>query len=879
MSKSWSGSSRHAYCCEVQTAVMKTERFEAIYGLSPLQEGMLFHSLYAPEEKQYVEQLSCDLEGLNVATFRRAWDAVVHRHGVLRTSFVWEDVKKPVQVVWREKTLEWFEEDWRGLEEKEQQTSLAEFLRADRSRGFELSKAPLMRLALFRHGQNRWWLVWSHHHILLDGWSVSLLLEEVFTSYERLLAGENMLARRPRPYRDYISWLQKQDRRKAEIFWKNRLKGFCEPTVLGVERPAAPEAVVEMIPAEVQRRIKPEIVAGLQRLAQRHQLTLNTITQGAWALLIARYSGAEDVVFGATTSGRSAALAGMEQMLGVFINTLPVRVRIGRALPVVAWLRQVQDREVESRQFEHTSLLDIQKWSEVPPGQGLFENIFVFENYPLDRTLRQRLKTLRVGEIRSLEKTNYPLTVMVEPGEDLCVHIHYDSRRYEEAMIEQISVHYERVLEAFVADPQQATWQVPLLTEPERFRLLYERNQTEAEYSRKCMSELFEVQAQQTPESIAVEFEQQVLSYETLNGRANQLARYLLQLGIGPEARIGICIDRSLEMIVGLLGIMKAGGAYVPLDPDYPKERLQFILKDIRGNIAITSERTKKKLVECGANAICLDTDWRAISSESTANLTSRVHPDNVAYIMYTSGSTGQPKGVEIPHSALINFLESMADYLQIHKQDCLLAATRLSFDISGLEIWLPLLLGARVMILRDQSDVYLLHDLLMHSQVTCMQATPSGWRQVLQAGWRGNRKLKMLCGGEALDLSLARELSGKAQVLWNLYGPTETTIWSSLQCVHPSAFSVPIGRPIANTQMYVLDEEMEPVAVGVKGEIYIGGAGLARGYVNRGDLTGERFVPNPYSKEGGERLYRTGDVGRYLRGGRSSMWGGRMGR
>ncbi|MFL5663118.1 MAG: non-ribosomal peptide synthetase, partial [Ktedonobacteraceae bacterium] len=401
----------------------------------------------------------------------------------------------------------------------------------------------------------------------------------------------------------------------------------------------------------------------------------------------------------------------------------------------------------------------------------------------------------------------------------------------------------------------------------EQYRLLVEWNATQAAYPKdKCLHQLFEAQVERTPDAVAVIFKSEQLTYRELNGKANQLAHYLLQHGVGPEVLVGLCVERSLEMVVGLLGILKAGGAYVPLDPTFPPERLAFMLQDAQAAVLVTQQHLLTQLPAHGPKVVCLDADAAVLIQQSEVNRLSAATSDNLAYVIYTSGSTGRPKGVQVLHRAVVNFMLSMRQQPGLTTQDTLLAITTLSFDIAALELFLPLIVGARVIVASRETaaDGEALAETLTRARVTVMQATPITWRLLLAAGWQGKPDLKILCGGEALPLDLAQQLLHRVASLWNVYGPTETTIWSTLCKIEAEEGVVTIGRPIANTQMYLLDTQLQPVPVGVPGELYIGGDGLARGYLNRPELTAERFIPHPFSNEPGARLYKTGDLARY---------------
>ncbi|AFZ11267.1 amino acid adenylation domain protein [Crinalium epipsammum PCC 9333] len=856
---------------------MSKKNIEDFYPLSPMQQGMLFHSIYAPNSGVYFEQLSCTLNGnLNLELFKQTWQQVIDRHPILRTAFIWEGVKEAVQVVHRQIQLPWQQFDWKDLSATEQQQELENFLQAEEESGFQLNKAPLTRLTLIQVAKDSYYFIWSHHHLLLDGWSTPLLLQEVFTTYSALCKGEQISLPRPRPYRDYIVWLQQQKLGEAECFWREKLKNFTAPTPLSVEMSVGSGG--EKYDAQ-QIQLSATATSALQALTRQNQLTLNTLVQGAWALLLSRYSGEKDIVFGTTVSGRPPTLLGADAMMGLFINTLPVRVGVQGEDALIPWLQQLQAQQTEARQYEYTPLLEIQGWSEVPRGVPLFESLLVFENYPLESSLQQPIANLEIQNVRMFEKTNYPLTVIAVPDSELLLKIAYDTRRFDAATITRMLGHIQTLLEGIAVNPHQCLDKLPLLTDAERHQLLIEWNATETDYPKICIHQLFEAQVEKTPNAVAAVFEDQQLTYQELNIRANQVANYLQSLGVQPDSLVAICVERSLEMLVALLGILKSGAAYLPLDPAYPQERLAFMLEDAQVSVLLTQQDIvetldAKSLRKSHIKLVCIDRDWEMIFQSSQQQPMSQVNSNNLAYVIYTSGSTGKPKGVQICHASAVNFLCSMHQQLEINETDVLLAVTSLSFDIAGLELFLPVTSGSCVVIASREVaiDGNKLIAKIHESSATIMQATPATWRMLLTAGWQGNQKLKILCGGEALPQQLANELLNKSACLWNLYGPTETTIWSTIYQVKEPNNLVFIGRPIANTQIYLLDRNLQPVPVGVAGELYIGGAGLSRGYLNRPELTTERFIANPFIE--GNSIYQTGDLARYLPDGNIEYFG-----
>lgn len=828
-----------------------------IYPLSPLQQGMLFHSLYAPHSGIYVVQMSYEIWGvLDKIAFEQAWQNVLNRHPILRTAFVWDKLEKPLQVVGRSVKALVVYLDWRGIPEFQQQ--LEDLLQQQRQQGFNLSKAPLMRLTLIQKDENLYQFIWCYHHLLLDGWSIPLLIKEFLAFYQ----GKSLDLKPSRPYRDYISWLQQQDLAKAEYFWQENLNGFTTPTSLGISRLINNTESQEYIYKEQEYQFSTEFTTQIQIFARKHQLTLNTLIQGAWALLLNCYSGENDLVFGTIVSGRPANLAGSETMIGMFINTLPVRVKIPletRYIASLPWLKQLQEQQIERQQYEYSPLVDIHRVSEVPRNLPLFESLVIFENYPIEPALLQSF--LEIRNIQTTEQTNFPLTLYAMVNPQLTIKILYDDGRFETDSIGRMMGHLETILSGMVQYPEQPLSKISLLTQTEQ-QILREWNNTQTEYPQElCFHQLFEKQVEKTPDAVAVIFEQETLTYRELNEKANQLAQYLQNFGVKPESLIGIYLERSLEMVITLLGILKSGSVYVPLDPTYPRERLAFMLQDSGCSILITQQKFLTSLLKHSAQIICIDNDWEKIVKQSARNFSHQVQSENLAYIIYTSGSTGQPKGVQILHKALVNFLTSMQQTLELTEQDKLLCVTTLSFDIAALELFLPLIVGAKVVLVSRgiATDGMQLQEILK-TGITVMQGTPATWRLLLESGWVGNKDLKILCGGEALESKLAQQLIERGKEVWNLYGPTETTIWSSMYRVNSS--SVYLGYPIANTEFYVLDTHLKPVPIGFSGELYIGGEGLTRGYLNRPDLTAQKLIPHPFERS--KRLYSTGDLVRY---------------
>ncbi|MBE8997953.1 amino acid adenylation domain-containing protein [Nostoc sp. LEGE 12447] len=851
--------------------IIKNKNIESIYPLSPMQQGMLFHTLYEPESGVYLEQFCLTLSGnIDIAVLQQACLRVVKRHPVLRTLVVWEKQEKPLQVVCKDVELPWQNYDWRSLSLEEQQEQLEVFLEADRVQGFVLDKAPLMRFSLIQIADDIYEFVWSFHHLLIDGWSWPILCKEVFAFYNALLKDKYLYLNTPRPYRDYINWLQQQDLRAAEAFWRQQLQGFTNPTRLQLNRDEAQVLPQPKTYHEQQCCLSATITAALQYQAQQYHLTLSTFVQAAWAILLSRYTDESEVVFGATVSGRPLTLSGVESMVGLFINTLPVRVKIPTAKPLWQWLRKLQTQQVERSQYSWCPLVEIQAISEISQELPLFESIVVFENYPHDTFLSNLGSSIQITKRRVIEQTNYPLTVITVPGQELSLRILYDGSCFDAETINRMIGHLVTLLEGMSANVERTVAEISMLTATEQHQILV-WNDTQKDYPHKCIAQLFEEQVERTPDAVAVSFQSQQLTYQQLNCQTNKLAHHLQKLGVKPEVRVGICVERSLSMVVGLLAILKAGGAYVPLDPRSPQERLSYIFSDSQASVLLTDSPIT--LSGQPLTVVCLDTS--DFCQNSQGNPVSGVIPESLAYVMYTSGSTGKPKGVAMSHRSLVNLLYWQMDESALSCAKTLQFAS-ISFDVSFQEIFSTWCNGGTLVLIAAeiQKDGFALLQLIAEEKVerlflpfvalqqlahaaSIAQSYPASLRQIMTAG----EQLHIT----PVLVNFFKELSGCT--LQNQYGPTESHVVTSFTLKDvASSWSLlpPIGRAIANTQIYILDSHLQPLPIGVPGELYIGGVAISRSYINSPELTAEKFIPNPFAKDG-NRLYKTGDRVRYL--------------
>ena len=869
---------------------MKQTNIQDIYSLSPMQQGMLFHTLCAPKSGVYLQQFSWTLKGnIDSSKLQQAWQQVIDRHSILRTAFYWENLEQPYQVVYDQVDLPWEEQDWRQLSQSSQEEQLATFLKADQERDFNLSEAPLMRLALIRLSEDTSQIAWSYHHLLLDGWSLSLVFKEVLSFYEAFCQNQVLNLQPSRPYRDYIDWLQQQDLAQAEAFWRRSLEGMEAPTAIRVTQFPYPLGNGQANYTKQQIQLPESTTSVLKSLAQQHQLTLNTLAQGAWALLLSYYSGENDVIFGTTSTGRPVDIDGVGSMVGLFISTLPVRVKVHPQDTCLAWLKKLQAQQLEMRQYEYSPLVQIQAWSEFPKNTPLFDSLIVFENTPVDKSLQDKDSSIQLLDVDIFEKTNYPLTIGISPGSELSLEILYERSRYHDATIKSILEHYRTLLEGIAVNCEQHLEGLPVLTQREQKQLLLEWNSTQADYLKdQCIHTLFEAQVEATPNAIAVIFEGKRLTYSELNARANQLAHHLRTLGVKSEVLVGICAEKSLELIIGVMGVLKAGGAYVPLDPTYSQERLDFVLEDTQASILLTQQQLVGMLVDHKAKVICLDGDWEKISHGSESDLHNEVTPANLAYVIYTSGSTGRPKGVMVEHGSLTNAYLAWEEAYQLGSEArCHLQMASFSFDVFAGDLVRGLCSGGTLVLCPRESllEADKLYQLMCQTQVDCAEFVPAVLRNLIQYLEESRQSLEfmrlLICGSDSwygAEYQKFQQFCGVKTRLINSFGLTEAAIDSSYFEVTVGNLSVeqlvPIGRPFANTQLYILNSFLQPVPIGTPGELYIGGAGVARGYWQRPELTAERFIPNPFSAESGDCLYKTGDQACWLSDGNIELLG-----
>ncbi|MGW3178997.1 non-ribosomal peptide synthase/polyketide synthase [Kitasatospora sp. NPDC001119] len=837
-----------------------------VYPLTPMQAGMLFHSLLDPDGDTYVNQVQLVLDGVtDPHALAEAWQRTADANAILRTRLSWQDGAEPLQVVQHRAAVPVAHHDWTGRPAEQVERDTARLLAEDRAAGIDLGGAPLLRLALIRLTPTRVRVVWTFHHVLLDGWSAAQVFDEVCERYAALTAGRAPAPAERAPYADYLRWLAGQDGAEAERYWRDTLAGFPAPTELPRDRrPAGAHRASSS--ASVRVALGAELSERLRDTARQAGLTVNTVLQGAWALLLSRYGGGDDVVFGTIVSGRPAELPGVTSMVGLFINALPTRVRIDPRRPLRELLREVQDHQSEARRHDAVSLAQLQGWSELPGGTALFDSLVVFENYPFDAQSLTR-HGLGVETEQVLEPTSYPLSVVVAPGESIEVGLDHDPALFDTATVEGLGAGLRTLLAGMAAGLDRPVGELPLLDPAEGRALVARLGGAFTEAPDGILPEAFARQAARTPDAPAVRSGDEQLTYRELDERSNRLARLLIAAGAGPERFVALALPRTVELAVALLAVLKSGAAYLPVDPGYPAERIAYLFEDVRPDAVVTGTATADRLPDGPSTRIVLDDPAcreRLAAARADAVRDEERHgalrPEHPAYVIHTSGSTGRPKGVVVAHSSVLALTDWAAAEFADGGLAHVLAATSLNFDVSVFEIFAPLLSGGRVELLRD---LLALAERPGPWRAGLLSAVPSALGGLLADGAVHLAADTVVLAGEALPARTVRQVREAVpgcRVL-NVYGPTEATVYATAHTCDPADpdRDPPIGRPVGGARAYVLDERLRPVPVGAPGELYLAGTGVARGYLRRPGLTAARFLPDPYGPPGA-RMYRTGD-------------------
>lgn len=839
------------------------------------QERLWFLEQLEPGGSVYNICRAARLRGpLNIEALESSLNEILQRHEILRTAFTVIECGL-VQVRASVERLVISLIDIRRLHEFERENEAARLIGQMAKRPFDLTTGPFLRAQLLRLRDDEHIFVLATHHIASDAWSIAILTRELWTLYEAFANGQaSPLPNLPVQYADYAmwqrDWLQGEALEAQLSYWKERLGGDLPVLNISADRPRPTRQTHRGVREPIS--LPESLTQGLNGLSEQAGVTLYMTLLAAFNVLLHRYAGQDDIVVGSPIANRQGTE--IEGLIGFFVNTLPFRTDLSGNPSFRELLVRVRDvclGAYAHQDLPFEKLVEELQLERDLSRNPLFQAMFILQNAPVYIPKLSKLSWSRVQVEPGTAKFDLTLALVEREGR-LAGFFEYNTDLFDASPIKAMIGHFQMLLRGVVANPDQPISTLPLLTNIERHQLLVDWNSTVADYPKEsCIHELFEAQVERTPNAIAIDFEGKQLSYRELNARANQLAHYLHGLNVGPEKLVGICVERSLEMVIGLLGTLKAGGAYVPLDPVYPLERLAFILEDARVSVVVTQEKllngAQLSALATERSIVRLDRDRAAIAVKCEDNLPRRARAGNLAYVIYTSGSTGEPKGVQIEHRSVVNCLCSIGERFDVSERDSWLAVTTIAFDIASLELLLPLITGAKIVLTKSSEavDGALLRKRLAISGATVMQATPPTWALLLDAGWQGTNNFKMLCGGEALSRKLADQLLEHSASLWNLYGPTETTIWSAIAQIQPGQGPVPIGRPIPNTQVYILDAHLQPVPIGVPGEIYIGGDGVARGYLERPKVSNDKFIATPFSGDPKARLFRTGDLARYL--------------
>jgi amino acid adenylation domain-containing protein len=849
-------------------------------GSSPLsfaQQRLWFLDQLEPGNPFYNIVVAFRVQGpLQKAVLEHSFQEILRRHEILRTTCVTRE-GQPSQVIAPAEEFTLPVVNLRDRPPAEQEAEARRRATEEARRPFNLDRGPLLRVTLLQLGETAHILLLILHHFVADGWSMRLLLRELATLYEAFLTGApSPLPELPMQYTEFAHWQRDcfsgEVWEKQLVFWKKQLAGA--PPVFELPTDYPRPAVQTYRGALHAFRLPAPLSEAIRALSRREEVTLFMTLLAAFQTLLHRYTSQSDLVVGTTVSNRTRIET--EGLIGTFANTIILRSEVSSQLSFVELLHRVREVALQAyanQDFPFEKLVEELQPERALSHAPLVQMLFVLHRETLEQTLKLPHLTLSRFPIE-MGTAMVDLSLSIVDGEDELVgSLEYSTDLFDARTIQRLQEHFQTLLEGIVAHPERPIADLPLLTEAERHQVLRRWNDTPTDFPHdQCLHQLFEQQVERSPEAVAVVFEDQELTYRELNQRANQLAHHLRRLGVGPDVLVGIYLERSLEMVVGFLGILKAGGAYVPLDPAYPRQRLAFMLQDAQVPVLLTQEALVEGLPEHNACVVCLDAGWARHAQQPEHNPASGVRSDHLAYVIYTSGSTGQPKGVLIEHRALVNHMRWMQATFAWTPCDRILQKTPISFDASVWEFYAPLLAGGQLILARPgghRDSAYLVEAIVRH-QVTTLQLVPSLLQLLLEE--KGLERCtclrRVFCGGEALPVELQERFFARLGAeLHNLYGPTEATIDATYwTCQRGSPLpTVPIGRPIANMQSYILDSRLQPVPVGVAGELYLGGIGLGRGYLNRPELTAEKFVPHPFSMESGARLYKTGDRVRYL--------------
>lgn len=839
------------------------QNVEDILALTPIQEAMLFHYLNEPSSELYFEQLSISFScEADEKIIKKCWDFVSKSNEMLRTVFIWQDLNKPLQIVLKHLDIPFKFIDLSCVNEKMPRDYLLKEIREkDRKQKIDLKTNPF-RIILCKINDREFEMIISNHHILYDGWSTGILLKEFFITLNSFCENNTPLQPTNKSkYKQVVKWYQQLDLKLHENFWSKYLKGLTTGTLFPVDY--CKNQNIKAV-ENCREIIQPEVIEKLRNFTLKNELTLACVFYAAWGILLRKYCNTDDVVFGTTVSGRIPEIIGIDEIVGLFINTIPLRISVIEKETVKTFLKRVGKYLKEREEFEYTPQVNIKQYSELQNSDKLFNSVMVIENYPLSIPSNSKTGRSIINSFSTFEMTNYDLLLEVRNFEDFDLSISYNTQLFEHNTIKSILNHLINIIEQISKNTNQYIKEIQFMNLEEYHKVIYEFNTTDVDYPKsKTIHQLFEEQVAQTPDRIAICYNSTELTYQELNEKSNQLARYLIKNGITEEKLVGLIVTHSIEAVIGILAIIKAGGAFLPIDPEYPKERILFMIEDSGINILLTNYDINY------FHGTIVNIHNNNLYTGDGSNISISIKSSNLVYVIYTSGSTGNPKGTLIEHKGLVNYCCWAKEQYMKSENETFALYSSLSFDLTITSIFTPLISGGKIIVYRDDGNEYVLYKIMRENKTTIIKLTPSHLSLLKDLKNKGSSLKSLIVGGENLEVSLAKSIhesfDGDIDI-FNEYGPTETTIGCMIHKYdyeHDIRNSVPIGIPANNVKLYVLDKSLNPVPIGCVGELYISGDGVARGYLNKPVLTNERFVENKYMNE--KKMYKTGDLVKFI--------------
>ncbi|MCY8907532.1 amino acid adenylation domain-containing protein [Bacillus atrophaeus] len=843
------------------------DQVQDMYYLSPMQEGMLFHTLLNPGQSFYIEQITMKVKGsFEVKLLEQSMNVMMDRYDIFRTVFIHEKVKRPVQVVLKKRPFQIEEIDLSHLSEKEQEQKINEYKEQDKRQGFDLTRDIPMRTAVFKKGEASFEWVWSYHHILLDGWCFGVVVQDLFQVYNALREKKPYSLKPVKPYKEYIKWLEKQNKQASLQYWTDYLSGFEGQTTFAEQRK---KEKADYKPNELLFSLPEAETKAFTELAKSQRTTLSTALQAVWSILLGRYQRTDDLVFGTVVSGRPAEISGVEHMVGLFINVVPKRVRLTEDISFNGLLQTLQEQSLQSEAHQYVPLYDIQSQADQPK---LIDHIIVFENYPLQdaNSNGNSQNGFEMEDVHVFEKSNYDLNLMASPADEMLIKLAYNENVFDEAFILRLKSQLLAAIKQIVQQPDTPVAHINIIEEKERQHLLMGLNPSAEKPEIKRLTEWFTQSAERTPDAPALTAGGITLTYHELNTEANRLAHRLRKSGAGKGSVTALFTKRSPEMVIGILGILKAGGAYLPIDPEYPEDRIAYMLEDSGANCLLTHLPLQNEAGQLPYKGEVVYIDDTSRFEESGADPDEAVEPDDPAYIMYTSGTTGKPKGNITTH-ANIQRVVKQTNYIALSERDTILSLSNYAFDGFTFDLYAALLNGGRLVIAEQETilNTDRLMALIRDENISVMFVTTALFNLLVDAGQEWMKGLRhVLFGGErasAAHVRKALQTMGPHKLI-HVYGPTEVTVFATahqVQEVPESMSAIPIGKPLNETEAYILTETSQLQPFGAVGELCLSGMGVSKGYLNREELTKQKFIQHPFKP--GERLYRTGDLARWL--------------